>query len=60
MNTTTEDTRTRVFLSYSRKDLDFVVWLSSGLGRHECLANFDLSSEEASNVTTGISAEDTW
>src|SRR6266480_1311711 len=60
VNVTAKDSQTRVFLSYSRKDLDFVVWLSLALGRHGCLTDFDRSSEEPSNVTTGISAEDAW
>jgi hypothetical protein len=55
-----EDSRTRVFLSYSRKDLDFVIWLSSALGRHGCSTDFDRSTDNPSNIATGISAEDAW
>lgn len=60
MNAKAEDDRIRVFLSYSRKDLDFVVWLSSALQRHGCLTDFDRSTEDPGNVTAGISAEDAW
>jgi TIR domain len=52
--------RTRVFLSYSRRDTDFVVWLSSALNREGFLVDFDLSTEDPAGVSAGISAEDQW
>jgi hypothetical protein len=55
-----ENDRTRVFLSYAREDLDFLLWLSSALEGKGCLADFDLSVQDPDNVTAGISAEDAW
>jgi len=60
VNATEEDDRVRVFLSYSRKDLDFVIWLSSAFETYGCMADFDLSTEDPRNVISGISAEDAW
>jgi hypothetical protein len=56
----TDAGRTRVFLSYSRKDLAFVQWLSCALGQTGCLADYDLSVDDPDNVDLGISAEDIW
>jgi hypothetical protein len=50
----------RVFLSYSRKDSDFIVKLAPALEARGYLADFDLSTHDAANVATGISAEDEW
>ena len=50
----------RVFLSYSRKDSDFIVKLAPALEACGYLADFDLSTHDAANVATGISAEDEW
>ncbi|SHF61766.1 toll/interleukin-1 receptor domain-containing protein [Streptoalloteichus hindustanus] len=60
MDTATPDGRTRVFLSYSRKDSDFVHWLAAELTGRGCVADFDQSTADPSNVDTGISAEDAW
>lgn len=50
----------RVFISYSRKDLDFVKRLSSDLNAAGCLCDFDVADTDPSNVDAGISAEDEW
>lgn len=50
----------RVFLSYSRKDADFVRRLADALTSQGFLADFDRSSHDKDNVETGISAEDDW
>jgi TIR domain len=55
-----EGIRTRVFLSYSRKDLDFVTRLSSDLNARGCVCDFDVADSDSTNVATGISAEDAW
>ena len=54
MNMTAEDGQTRVFLSYSRKDFDFVAWLSPALKTHGFIADFDQSKDDPGNVATGI------
>lgn len=56
----TVDAQTRVFVSYSRKDAEFLNWLASGLRDSGCLVDFDQSAEDPSSVATGISAEDAW
>lgn len=50
---------TRVFLSYSRKDRDFVERLAPALAARGCLPDYDLSAE-AAGADVGISAEDEW
>lgn len=55
-----EEKRLRVFLSYSRRDMEFVKDLAAALERHGYLVDFDLSSHDPNNVETGISAEDEW
>ncbi len=52
--------RLRVFLSYSRKDSEFTARLASGLEARGYLPDFDRSTHNKDNVTTGISAEDDW
>ncbi|WP_189787482.1 toll/interleukin-1 receptor domain-containing protein [Streptomyces capitiformicae] len=54
------DTRTRVFVSYSRKDAEFLSWLAQGLRDRGLLVDYDRSTEDPNSVTTGISAEDAW
>jgi WD40 repeat protein len=60
MSEKAEDDLIRLFMSYSRKDCDFVAWLASELNKNGCLADFDLSTYDPANITTGISAEDPW
>ncbi|MBI1399215.1 TIR domain-containing protein [Hyphomonas sp.] len=55
-----EDARTRVFLSYSRKDGEVMGRIAEGLQRAGFLADFDKASHDPHNVTAGISAEDEW
>lgn len=55
-----EDARTRVFLSYSRRDGDVMGRIAEGLQRAGFLADFDKASHDPHNVTAGISAEDEW
>lgn len=55
-----DDTRARVFLSYSRRDSDFVVRLAAELDARGYLVDFDQASRDPNNVNTGISAEDAW
>ncbi|MBU3921545.1 TIR domain-containing protein [Hyphomonas sp.] len=55
-----EDTRTRVFLSYSRRDSGLVTRVAEGLGAAGFLADFDQAAHDPHNVTAGISAEDEW
>jgi hypothetical protein len=50
----------RVFISYSRKDKDFVVRLAQGLDSKGILADYDQSEADPNNITIGISAEDEW
>ncbi len=56
----TEDARTRVFLSYSRKDAALVQRVADGLMAAGFLADFDQAAHDPSNVSAGISAEDEW
>jgi hypothetical protein len=60
MSEKADDDRIRLFMSYSRKDSDFVAWLASELNKNGCLADFDRSTYDPANITTGISAEDPW
>ncbi|MBK8200076.1 MAG: toll/interleukin-1 receptor domain-containing protein [Acidobacteria bacterium] len=55
-----DDARTRVFLSYSRKDGDVMGRIAEGLQGAGFLADFDKASHDPHNVTAGISAEDEW
>ncbi len=50
----------RVFLSYSRHDATFVHRLADALAARGYEPDFDQSSFDPANITTGISAEDTW
>ncbi|GAA0877729.1 hypothetical protein GCM10009119_06970 [Algoriphagus jejuensis] len=52
--------QTRVFLSYSRKDIGFVMLLAKQLNELGILTDFDQSDSDPDFVTTGISAEDEW
>jgi WD40 repeat protein len=51
--------KTRVFLSYSRKDGDFTLRLAEALRRRGFVADFDQSEPDAAH-DVGISAEDEW
>ncbi len=55
-----EDARTRVFLSYSRKDTALVQRVADGLMAAGFLADFDQAAHDPGNVSAGISAEDEW
>ena len=55
-----EDARTRVFLSYSRKDEGLVAQMSGALMAAGFLADYDQASHDPHNVSAGISAEDEW
>lgn len=55
-----EDARTRVFLSYSRKDTALVQRVADGLMAAGFLADFDRAAHDPGNVSAGISAEDEW
>jgi formylglycine-generating enzyme required for sulfatase activity len=52
--------KTRVFLSYSRNDGIFVHRLAKALAARGYEPDFDQSSFDPANITTGISAEDDW
>ena len=52
--------KTRVFLSYSRKDNAFTRRLADALVAAGYVADFDQSSHDPDNIATGISAEDEW
>lgn len=57
----TEDAMSiRVFLSYSRKDSEFVSRLAKALADEQCLVDYDLSVADPEAIVTGISAEDEW
>lgn len=55
-----EERKTRVFLSYSRKDKDFTRKLAQALSQRGYVVDFDQSEHDPTNVETGISAEDDW
>ena len=55
-----EDARTRVFLSYSRKDSELVAKVATGLMDAGFLADYDQAAHDPLNVSAGISAEDEW
>ena len=52
--------KTRVFLSYSRRDAPFTHRLAAALTERGYQPDFDQSSFDPANITTGISAEDEW
>ena len=52
--------KTRVFLSYSRKDGDFTRRLAEALANRNFAPDFDQSARDPANVDTGIAAEDEW
>ena len=54
------DSRPRVFLSYSRKDLGFVERLANDLNSSGCLCDYDVVDTDPDNVLLGISPEDDW
>jgi formylglycine-generating enzyme required for sulfatase activity len=55
-----QSVKTRVFLSYSRKDDAFVRMLAKALAVRGYDPDFDQSSFDPANIVTGISAEDEW
>ena len=52
--------KTRVFLSYSRKDEAFTPRLAAALEGRGYAPDFDQSARDPANVETGIAAEDEW
>jgi hypothetical protein len=50
----------RVFVSYSRKDKEFVARLVRAFSSKGILADYDQSQADPNNIATGISAEDEW
>ncbi len=52
--------RLRLFISYSRKDGDFVRQLADALTARGYHCNFDQAAYDPDNITTGIAAEDEW
>lgn len=60
VDTAGEDARTRVFLSYSRRDKDLVARIAEGLMAAGFLPDFDQAAHDPDNVSAGISAEDEW
>lgn len=50
----------RVFLSYSRKDSEFIAKLAEGLQSKEHVVDFDKSSADPNNISVGISSEEAW
>jgi hypothetical protein len=54
------DSRPRLFLSYSRKDLGFVERLANDLDSRGCLCDYDVVGTDPDNVLLGISPEDDW
>ena len=55
-----EPVKTRVFLSYSRKDGDFTRRLTEALEARGYTADYDRSFADPNNIATGIAAEDEW
>ncbi len=55
-----EPVKTRVFLSYSRKDGDFTVRLAEALEARGYTPDYDRSLADPANIATGIAAEDEW
>ncbi len=56
----TDQKQTRVFISYSRKDIDFTRRLADTLSITGYTPDYDQASYDSSYVATGISAEDEW
>ena len=54
------ESRTRVFVSYSRRDLGFVERLAKDLNLRGCLCDYDIVDTDPDNVLLGISPEDDW
>jgi hypothetical protein len=54
------ENKTRVFLSYSRKDADFTRRLAETLTVRGYAPDYDQSARDPANIDTGISAEDEW
>ena len=54
------EARLRVFLSYSRKDGDFVARLAAALDGPKFEASYDASPHAGKNPELGIAAEDEW
>ena len=57
---TDQRVKTRVFLSYSRKDDAFTHRLAGALAALGFEPDFDQSSFDPANIATGVSAEDEW
>lgn len=55
-----ESVKTRVFLSYSRKDFSFTGRLATELLRRGYAPDFDQSAFDPSNIESGISSQDEW
>jgi len=55
-----EDARTRVFLSYSRRDAALVARVAEGLLGAGFLADYDQAAHDPGHVSAGIAAEDEW
>ncbi len=55
-----EPVKTRVFLSYSRKDGDFTRRLAAALEARGYTPDYDRSLADPANIATGIAAEDEW
>jgi hypothetical protein len=51
-----DDGLPRVFLSYSRKDSEFVDWLASLLMARGFTIDWDRAAADPDNISTGISA----
>src|SRR5262245_24296596 len=56
----TQAVKTRVFLSYSRRDGGFTRRLAETLASRGYAPDFDQSTFDRANITSGISAEDEW
>jgi nucleoside 2-deoxyribosyltransferase len=52
--------RTRVFISYSRKDQEFVERLAASLDERGFVPDWDQTTADPDSVSAGISAEDQW
>jgi hypothetical protein len=58
--TAASEDQTRVFVCYSRKDTEFLTWLSAGLRERGCFVDYDQSPQDPKSITGGIAAEDAW